>query len=106
MMAGMYDEYLRRQFDQGGAPGARDEGSATRKRQRWENRQVQLILRHFDISFVPSAFGAKYYSFMALMKAFPTFPVWLAFRKIPYVHKETDHDLTVRPTKSRLYRVY
>lgn len=84
------------------------------KQQRWENKVVQRILTRFAI---PAAAKSKilsfntektgFLSFASFHTLYPSFPVWLACQKIPYVHEDlTPERMVNRWTLTKTFQAF
>lgn len=91
-----------------------DAGFEASKNQRWEHRVCKVLLEHYGLQTYARSImevsragrGVRALTFEAFKASFPSFPLWLVCRKIPWVHKTEFADLVRKFTKSRPFKAY
>jgi hypothetical protein len=91
-----------------------DGSTKASQQRRWEHKIVGTILKHFGLvaeatemaKMVREKTGLACLTFDVFYHHYPSFPLWLAARKIPYVHETTMSDFIKGFTKTKMYRAF
>jgi hypothetical protein len=89
------------------------DGKASQQR-RWEHRVVGQLLTHYGLKQQAAALaqtaagrsGVRGLTFAVFKEAYPTFPMWLACHKVPYVHELTVAKIVQRFTREPLWQTF
>lgn len=84
--------------------------SKAAQQERWEHRVVGKMLTHFSATqfagALTEASGGPKWRFEGFKRVFPSFPIWLAMRKIPWAAETTVSDFAKNFTKTRIFKAF